>query len=152
MWLCHRIPVYLPLPISDSSLRSKYMHLICIFSLYYPPKCSVIFALLCKPSPIPVSLNAQQQLWLNRDWIQNRSSFILQGKQEKHKPICTAVTFCPEWKLSESQPGNSPQQNSCSCCWACKGSASPAPLRLSADYALSHAADCYVQVVEPLCS
>lgn len=128
MWLCHSIPVYLPLPISDSSLRRKYMHLICIFSLYCPPKCSVIFALLCKPSPIPVSLNAQQQLGLNRDWIQNRSSFILQGKQAKHKPICTAVTFCPAWKLSESQPGSSPQQNSCLCCRVCKGSASPAPL------------------------
>lgn len=100
------------------------------------------FTLFCTPFPAAVSLNVQQQLGLETRYKMG-VDFILQGKQVKQKPTCTAV-FVPSgsWgaqELSESQPGSSQHQFYCLCCWGCKGSSSPALLHLSVGlFSLTH--------------
>lgn len=136
--------VFLLFLISDSSVRSKNIYLLCIFSISYPQKCSCFFffTLFCTPFPAAVSLNVQQQLGLETRYKMG-VDFILQGKQVKQKPTCTAV-FVPSgsWgdqELSESQPGSSQHQFYCLCCWGCKGSSSPALLHLSVGlFSLTH--------------
>lgn len=144
MWLCHKTFFFLWFFISDSSVQSKHIHLLYIFSLYYPQKCSgfFFFTLFGIPSPVAVSLNAQHHLGLETGYKMG-VDFTLQRKQVKQKPICTAV-FVPSgsWgaqEFRESQPGSSQQHFYCLCCCSCKGSSSPALLHLSVGFlSLTH--------------
>lgn len=131
MWLCHRISVFLLCLISDPSLRSKHIPLICIFSLYYLK----MFHYFCF-APHTISscclLKHTATTWIKQklDIKWNQS-----GKTSKTKThLHSSYLLLPRvgaWEISESQPRSSQQQNYCLWCWACRGSSFPALLHLS---------------------
>lgn len=128
------------IPQFRASIYTCFVSLLFLYSLLPTKMFWAFFTLFCIPSPVAVSLNAQE-LGLETG-CKMGEDFILQGKQVKQKTTCTAVFVSSEsWgaqELSESQPGSSQQQFYCLCWWSCKGSSSPALLQGSSSPALLH--------------
>lgn len=146
MWLCHRTSFDFLFLIPQFG-TSIYIYFVSLIFITHKNVLGFLFLVfffhfVLYTVSSSLSLNAQQQLWLDTGY-KIGVDLILQGKQVKEKATCTAG-FVPSgiWgaqELSESQPGSSQQQFYCLCCWGCRGSSSPALLHLSVGFlSLAH--------------